>query len=79
MTVGQIGQNMATKKNSKPERLTDKWDRKPMAIQMRGSDAWRAWVERGAKHVGLKTPSVIDQALRMYFREMGFSEAPPER
>ncbi len=52
---------------------------KPLAIQMRGSEAWRDWVDRGAKHVGLKTPSLVDQALRLYLRENGFTEPPPER
>jgi len=54
-------------------------NRKPMAIQMRGSDEWRAWVERGAAHIGLKTPTLVDQAVRLYLRENGFTEPPPER
>ncbi len=73
--------DMAKKKAppTEGERNPDKWDRKPMAIQMRGSDEWRAWVEQGAKHIGLKVPSLIDQALRLYFKENGFTEPPPER
>lgn len=74
--VTAMAKKRATSDNKKP---VDTWTRKPMAIQMRGSDEWRAWVERGASHVGLKVPTLVDQAVRMYLREHGFTDAPPER
>ena len=70
---------MAKKKTASTNKPVESWKRKPMAIQMRGSDEWRAWVERGAAHIGLKTPTLVDQAVRLYLRENGFTEPPPER
>ena len=53
--------------------------RQPTAITVRGSKAWRAWVDRGAKHQRTDTAKLIDMALVAYLRSQGFTEEPPER
>ncbi len=48
-------------------------------ISIRGTEAWREWLMRLAKHRRLNATDVIDQALVEYADRVGFEEAPPER
>jgi hypothetical protein len=48
-------------------------------ISIRGTEAWRDWLMRLAKHKRLNATDVIDQALVEYAERHGFEEAPPER
>ena len=52
---------------------------KPMAIQIRGSVEWKAWAERMAKHDGRALAGLVDRALQMYGRQIGFNEEAPPR
>jgi hypothetical protein len=57
----------------------DDWNRKPLAVQIRGSVEWKAWLDRGAKACGLKIPSLVTAAVTEFLKRHGFDEAPPER
>lgn len=48
-------------------------------VGIKGTDAWKQWVERGAKHAGMSVSTLVDQSLRAYLKKAGFTEAPPER
>lgn len=54
-------------------------ERKPMAVQVRASQEWADWLQRGAAHCGLPLSSVVDQAVRLYFKSQGFDEPAPKR
>lgn len=56
-------------------------DEKPdcLAVQIRGSEEWRAWVDRAARFNGTNVTSMFDMAVARFVRESGFNEVPPER
>lgn len=53
--------------------------RRPVILAMRGTEAWKAWIDRLARHCRLTTTTLVDQALVRYAEEVGFKEPPPER
>lgn len=71
--------NTAMAKKKDASKSEDHAARKPLVIQVRGSQEWRDWVERGAAESGLPLSSLVDQALRMYFKSIGMTESPPRR
>lgn len=76
-----VAEDVAKKKAepvSKQAKPTDK-GRKPMIVQVRGSNEFKAWAERLSQFDSLPLSSVVDRALRRYAREIGFKEDPPER
>jgi hypothetical protein len=52
---------------------------KPTALTIRGSSAWREWVERGAKFCRTDIAKLVDKALIEHLKAQGFKEEPPER
>ncbi len=48
-------------------------------LTIKGTDAWRGWLERLAKHLRTPTSTIVDHALIRYAKEMGFEEEAPER
>jgi hypothetical protein len=65
------------KKSDKPD--TEKWHSKPMALQMRGAPAWKAWLEKLAEFERTSVADVADRAIARYAREIGFPDPPPKR
>lgn len=57
----------------------DEQPKKSIAITIKGSEEWRDWVNRGAKHCRRSVAVAIDDALVLYFKKSGFNEPPPER
>jgi hypothetical protein len=53
--------------------------RKPMVVQIRGSEGYKAWVESVARKDGLTLAALFDRAVRKYAKEIGFTEDPPPR
>lgn len=48
-------------------------------LQMKGTEAWKEWLDRLAKHLRMPTSAVVDNALVEYAKSRGFSEEAPER
>jgi hypothetical protein len=48
-------------------------------IAFRSSGRYAEWVERLAAHNRSTVAGLMDQALAKFAREIGFTEAPPER
>ena len=54
--------------------------RKPMILQVRGSEGYRTWLENAARKDGLSLAALVDRALRFYIREqLGIKDDPPPR
>lgn len=53
--------------------------RRPLVLTMRGTEEWKAWLDRLAKHCRMKTAVCVDQALMEFAKLRGFDEVPPER
>lgn len=51
--------------------------RKPMVVQIRGSEEYKTWVEGVAKKEGFSVAVLFDQALRKYAEDK--HGPPPER
>lgn len=69
-------ESMAKKKAVSPR---DDWERKPLALQMRGAPEWKAWLERAANFGRVTVAQFIDQAAAREARALGFEEPPPKR
>jgi hypothetical protein len=54
-------------------------ERPAIAVTLRGSEAWKAWVEGLANHCRLDVAKVIDRALIDYARKEGFNKEAPRR
>lgn len=63
-----------TKGGAKAE--AEKPARKPMIVQVRGSEEYKAWVEAMAEAKGFSAAMLVDQALRLWAKEHGHGEAP---
>ena len=50
-----------------------------IAVTLRGSPQWKAWVEALAKHARLDVAKVIDRALVDLAIKEGFDQEAPER
>jgi hypothetical protein len=53
--------------------------RKPMVAQLRGSAAWKAWIEELADFDDRAVASLFERAVHRYAKEVGFPKEPPER
>jgi len=48
-------------------------------LTIKGTDAWRGWLERLGDHLRTPTSTIVDHALVKYARDMGFEEEAPKR
>ena len=78
MTVLGISPLVRKKTKAEPVRDPDKWKGQPLAVQVRGTPAWKAWVEGLAKANRQDVSGLVDQALARLAKEMGYPD-PPER
>lgn len=51
----------------------------PKAVTIKGSEAWRSWVNELADFRRLRTTDLIDQALVEYAERHGFTKRAPKR
>lgn len=54
-------------------------ERKTVAVTLKGSEEWKNWLERAAKHCRLTVSAFIDTAAMELAKSRGFKEEPPER
>lgn len=69
---------MAAKKSSKPGKpaAEPKPARKPMIVQIRGSEEYKAWVDAMAESEGFSVAMLFDRAVRVWAKEHGHPDAP---
>jgi hypothetical protein len=63
-------------------RAWDGSDESPLrhtAIQMKGTEEWKGWLDRLSKFLRTPTATIVDHSLIRYAKEMGFTEEAPER
>lgn len=53
--------------------------RKPMILQVRGSEEFKQWYEEVARFDGLSPTAFFDRAIRRYAKEIGFTKEAPQR
>ncbi len=53
--------------------------RKPVAVAVRGSEEWRAWLEAAAAHCRMSVSAFLDYAATQTAKQQGFTDPPPER
>lgn len=63
---------------SKPAPEPEPSGRKPMVVQIRGSQEYKDWVEAFAEKEGFSVSMLFDRAVRKYARDAGQSD-PPKR
>lgn len=66
------------KKQAKPTPQTDPPSRKPMVVQIRGSEEWKAWAESIADKEGFSLAMLFERALRKFAKDGGYPD-PPRR
>lgn len=69
--MGKKKRKAETKKAAGVQRAT--------VLTIRGTDEWRAWVERLAKHARSSVSTLVDHALAEFAANHSFEEPPPER
>lgn len=81
MATGVMDFDVAKKKTQPTSRpkANPESERKPMALQMRGSEEWKAWLEELAAFDDRTTTSLGERALHRYAAEIGFPKKPPAR
>jgi hypothetical protein len=52
--------------------------RKPMVVQMRGSEEWKAWIEGLAEKEGFTVAMLLERTARKWAKEIGYPD-PPKR
>jgi hypothetical protein len=71
------------KKSEKPKGKAhpeaDEKARKPMILQVRGSEGFKEWYEELARFDGLSPTALFDRAIRRYAKEIGFLKEAPQR
>jgi uncharacterized protein (DUF1778 family) len=53
--------------------------RKPVAVTIKGTPKWRAWLEEAAAHSRISVSSFLDLAAAHFAKHQGFTKKPPER
>jgi hypothetical protein len=66
---------MGKKKSKAPPKGTT---RKPMVVQIRGSEEWKRWAEMIAEKEGDTLSKLFERSLRKFAREAGYPD-PPRR
>lgn len=66
------------RKTAKKAEADDK-SRKPMVLQVRGSDEFKAWYQELARFDGLTDTALFDRAIRQYAKMVGFVKDAPIR
>jgi hypothetical protein len=54
-------------------------NRRPVAVVIKGTPEWKAWVESAAKHCRMSVSAFLDFAAAQVARERGYKKEPPER
>jgi len=71
------------KKQAKPEAKaaspTEEWSSKKLIFQMRGSEAFKAWLQRLAEFDATDATEVVERSLAAYARQIGFADPRPKR
>jgi hypothetical protein len=74
--VMKVAKNKA---KSPKGRTTKDREQRSLALQVRGTEAWKAWVEGGAAFCRTDVAKLVDAALIEYLQAKGYKEVPPER
>lgn len=53
--------------------------RKAVAVTLKGSEEWKAWIEALARHSRLDVAKLIDRAVIEFAKKEGFEPEAPER
>ncbi len=69
---------MAGKKPEKPK-MKKSWESKPVAVQVRGSEEYKAAIEEFAESEGKSVAAMVDHAIRLYVRQAGYAKLIPKR
>lgn len=69
---------MAKKRATKSVKADDP-ERKPMVVQIRGSQEYKEWAEGLAGFDGSTVAALYDRAARAYAKAIGYDKQPPKR
>jgi hypothetical protein len=67
---------MANKKTARPPAAND---RKTIAVTIKGSRAWKDWIDGLADHCRLDVAKVIDLAVVRFAETEGYDQKAPQR
>jgi hypothetical protein len=63
----------------KSTRNPEEWAKKPLILNLRGSEEFKAWVQELASFDRQSMSSLVERALVHYGRAAGFKKEAPER
>lgn len=77
MPVAEMETDVAKKKDAKaPVPPPEPSNRKPMIVQIRGSEAYKAWAESIAEREGDTLAKLFDRGVRLIAETKGYPPAP---
>jgi hypothetical protein len=53
--------------------------RRASAVTVKGTDEWKAWLDKAADHCGMTVSGLVDMSVRQFAKKQGFADPPPER
>jgi hypothetical protein len=68
-----------TQMAKKPKSKAPASDRPSIAVTLRGSQEWKAWIEAGARFCRTDVAKLLDSAVVDYLKARGFDQPAPER
>lgn len=72
-----MGLVAVAKKKTRPAR--QEGERRPIAVTIKGSEEWKAWLEEGATFVHFSVSGLVEHAVRDYLKRKGFTKEGPSR
>jgi hypothetical protein len=71
-----VADDMAKKKVSPTKSEPAATTRKPMVVQIRGSQAWKEWVEAVAEKEGFNLATLFERGVRKIAKDAGYPDPP---
>lgn len=70
---------VAKKKGPEPASGPETWKKKPLIVNLRGSDEFKAWLQELAAYDRQSVSGLVERSLVSYARTIGFDKPAPER
>jgi hypothetical protein len=74
-----VARKKTTRGTPKPTPGTEEWKKKPLIVNLRGSEEFKEWIQGLAAFDRQSVSGVVERALVRYGRAIGFKTEPPER
>lgn len=79
METTAVAKKKKTENKPDPASGPETWKKKPLIVNLRGSDEFKAWIQDLAAFDRQSVSGIVERALVGYARSIGFTKEAPER